>query len=45
MVTNLAPVFTLGGARAAGLRKDQVYDLLAKGKIGMGSRVAGWPRL
>ena len=33
VVADLAPVFTLGDARAAGLRKDQVYDLLAKGEI------------
>lgn len=33
VVANLASVFTLGDARAAGLRKDQVYDLLAKGEI------------
>lgn len=32
-VVDLAPVFTLGDARAAGLRKDQVYDLLAKSEI------------
>ncbi|MET4782063.1 hypothetical protein ABIB56_002064 [Glaciihabitans sp. UYNi722] len=31
VVANLASVFTFGVARAAGLRKDQVYDLLAKG--------------
>jgi predicted transcriptional regulator of viral defense system len=33
MAADLGPVFTLGDARAAGLRKDQVYDLLAKGEI------------
>jgi predicted transcriptional regulator of viral defense system len=33
LVADLAPVFTLGDARAAGLRKDQVYDLLEKGEI------------
>ncbi len=33
LVADLAPVFTLGDARAAGLRKDQVYDVLAKGEI------------
>ena len=33
VVADLAPVFTLGAARAAGLRKDQVYDLLANGEI------------
>lgn len=32
-VIDLAPVFTLGQARAAGLRKDEVYDLLAAGDI------------
>lgn len=29
----LAPAFTLDDARVAGLRKDQVYDLLARGEI------------
>ncbi|QIM16448.1 hypothetical protein G7067_08485 [Leucobacter insecticola] len=33
MVADLEPVFTLGAARTAGLRKDQVYDLLANGEI------------
>ncbi|SDD76765.1 Transcriptional regulator, predicted component of viral defense system [Sanguibacter gelidistatuariae] len=33
MVTRLAPVFTLDDARAAGLRKDQVYGMLADGEI------------
>lgn len=33
MAADLGPVFTLGDARTAGLRKDQVYDLLAKGEI------------
>ncbi|MBG0740526.1 type IV toxin-antitoxin system AbiEi family antitoxin domain-containing protein [Paeniglutamicibacter antarcticus] len=33
LVADLAPVFTLGDARHAGLRKDQVYDLLANGEI------------
>ncbi len=33
VAADLAPVFTLSAARAAGLRKDQVYDLLAKGEI------------
>lgn len=33
LVADLAPVFTLGAAHTAGLRKDQVYDLLAKGEI------------
>lgn len=32
-MADLAPVFTLGDARTAGLRKDQVYDLLTKGEI------------
>lgn len=31
--TDVAPVFTLEHARAAGLHKDQVYGLLAKGEI------------
>lgn len=29
----LAPAFTLGDARAAGLRNDQVYELLERGEI------------
>jgi predicted transcriptional regulator of viral defense system len=29
----LAPAFTLDDARAAGLRKDQVYELLERGEI------------
>lgn len=29
----LAPAFTLDDARAAGLRKDQVYELLGRGEI------------
>ncbi len=33
MAADLGPVFTLSDARTAGLRKDQVYDLLAKGEI------------
>ena len=33
LVADLAPVFTLGDARTAGLRKDQIYDLLANGEI------------
>lgn len=33
LVADLAPAFTLGDARTAGLRKYQVYDLLAKGEI------------
>lgn len=33
LVADLTPVFTLGDARTAGLRKDQVYDLLANGEI------------
>ena len=33
MVIELAPAFTLGDAREAGLRKDQVYDLLDRGEI------------
>lgn len=32
-VIDLAPVFTLEQARTAGLRKDEVYDLLAAGKL------------
>lgn len=32
-VIDMAPVFTLEQARAAGLRKDEVYDLLAAGEI------------
>ncbi len=32
-VIELAPVFTLDGARIAGLRKDQVYELLAEGEL------------
>ncbi|GAA1189551.1 type IV toxin-antitoxin system AbiEi family antitoxin domain-containing protein [Nesterenkonia xinjiangensis] len=32
-VIDLAPVFTLEQARATGLRKDQVYDLIAAGEI------------
>ncbi|MCI1747918.1 MAG: type IV toxin-antitoxin system AbiEi family antitoxin domain-containing protein [Acidipropionibacterium sp.] len=30
---DLAPAFTLADARASGLRKDQVYELLASGRI------------
>ncbi|GLY64354.1 type IV toxin-antitoxin system AbiEi family antitoxin domain-containing protein [Amycolatopsis taiwanensis] len=30
---DLAPVFTLDDARAAGVRKDQVCDMLAAGEI------------
>lgn len=33
MSENLAPVFTLGDARASGVRKDQVYKMLAEGEI------------
>lgn len=33
MASPLAPVFTLDDARSSGLRKDQVYDLLAAGAI------------
>lgn len=33
MAANLAPVFTLDDARAQGLRKDQVYEMLARGEI------------
>lgn len=32
-VIDMAPVFTLEQARDAGLRKDEVYDLLAAGKL------------
>ena len=32
-VVDLAPAFTLEQARAAGLRKDEVYDLLAAEEI------------
>ncbi len=30
---DLAPAFTLADARASGLRKDQVYEMLASGRI------------
>lgn len=33
MRSQLGPVFTLDGARSSGLRKDEVYDLLAAGEI------------
>lgn len=33
MATELAPVFTLSDARACGLSKDQVYAMLAAGRI------------
>lgn len=32
-ISELAPAFTLGDARAAGLRNDQVYELLERGEI------------
>jgi predicted transcriptional regulator of viral defense system len=32
-VASLSPVFTLDDARASGLRKDQVYDMLESGEI------------
>lgn len=33
MTLTLAPAFTLDGARAAGIRKDQVYEMLANGEV------------
>lgn len=33
VIVELAPVFTLADAEAAGLRKDEVYEILAAGEI------------